>query len=143
MFELLFSLASIGIVVWLLMIVLPTWRVTRFLADLKIFPIYLSILYIVGIITVIFMNGIGFMQYFSSATGVIQLLSEPNFALLVWIHLLCFDLFVGHFIYQENLEYRFIPLPLQSIILFLTLMFGPLGLLTYVVLRKARNREGS
>ncbi|OAS89541.1 MULTISPECIES: ABA4-like family protein [Metabacillus] len=143
MFELLFSLASIGIVVWLLMIVLPTWRVTRFIADLKIFPIYLSILYIVGIITVIFMNGIGFMQYFSSATGVIQLLSEPNFALLVWIHLLCFDLFVGHFIYQENLEYRFIPLPLQSIILFLTLMFGPLGLLTYVVLRKARNREGS
>lgn len=142
MFELLFSLSSIGIVVWLLMIVLPTWRVTRVLADLKIFPIYLSILYIVGIITVIFMNGIGFMQYFSSSTGVIQLLSEPNFALLVWIHLLCFDLFVGHSIYKENLEYRYIPLPLQSIILFLTLMFGPLGLLTYVVLRKVRNREG-
>jgi hypothetical protein len=125
------------------MIVLPTWRVTRFLADLKIFPIYLAILYIVGIITVILMDGIGFMQYFSSAAGVIQLLSEPNFALLVWIHLLCFDLFVGHSIYQENLEYRYIPLPLQSIILFLTLMFGPLGLLTYVVLRKVRNRGRS
>ncbi|MBO1512453.1 ABA4-like family protein [Metabacillus bambusae] len=141
MFELLFSLSSIGILVWLLMIVLPTWRVTRLLAELKIFPIYLSILYIVGIITVILKNGFGFMQYFSSAAGVIRLLSEPNFALLVWIHLLCFDLFVGHSIYRENLEYRYIPLPLQSIILFLTLMFGPLGLLTYVVLRNASNRK--
>ncbi|MGM0878348.1 MAG: ABA4-like family protein [Bacillota bacterium] len=141
MFKLLFSLSSFAMLFWVMMMLLPTWRVTRFLVNVNIFPIYLAVLYSVGIITAISMNGFGFIQHFSSASGVIHLLSEPDFALLVWIHILSFDQFVGHFIYRDNMEHRYVPLPLQSVLLFLALMFGPFGWLCYVVLRKLTNRR--
>jgi hypothetical protein len=124
-----------------MLIFLPIWRVTRLLANLNLFPLYLATLYSVGIIATVWANGFGFMHDYSSASGVIHLLSEPNFALLVWIHILCFDQFIGHYIYRDNMEHRYVKLPLQSIILFLTLMFGPFGWLCYEVIRKFSKRK--
>ncbi|SFH97804.1 MULTISPECIES: ABA4-like family protein [unclassified Bacillus (in: firmicutes)] len=141
MYEKLFSLASIAILLWLLLILLPTWQVTKFLAGIAIFPMYLAALYAVGIIMVIVGSGFGFVQDFGSAEGVIRLLSKPDFALLVWLHLLCFDQAIGHYVYRDNMEHRYVSIPLQSIILFLILMFGPLGLLCYLVLRQVRKRN--
>jgi hypothetical protein len=89
MYEKLFALASIATPFWLLMILLPSWRVSRFLANTVVFPIFLAVLYAVGIITAIEGSGIGFVQDFGSAKGVISRLSNPDFALLVWLHLLC------------------------------------------------------
>ncbi|MFB9760537.1 ABA4-like family protein [Ectobacillus funiculus] len=140
-YEKLFSLASIAMPFWFLLILLPTWRATRFLANIAIFPMYLAALYIVGIITAIAGSGFGFVQDFGSAEGVIRLLSKPDFALLVWLHLLCFDQMVGHYVYRDNMEHRYVPLPVQSILLFLILMFGPLGLLCYFVLRRIRKQS--
>ncbi|WP_020061317.1 ABA4-like family protein [Bacillus sp. 123MFChir2] len=141
MYEKLFSLAGIAILLWLLLILLPTWRVTRFLASIAIFPMYLAALYATGIIMVIVSSGFGFVQDFGSAEGVIRLLSKPDFALLAWIHLLCFDQAIGHYVYRDNMEHRYVSIPLQSILLFLILMFGPLGLLCYLVLRQVRKRN--
>ncbi|MCW9134114.1 ABA4-like family protein [Bacillus paramycoides] len=141
MYEKLFSLAGIAILLWLLLILLPTWRVTRFLADIAIFPVYLAALYAIGIIMAIVDSGFGFVQYFGSAEGVIRLLSKPDFALLVWLHLLCFDQAIGHYVYRDNMEHRYVSIPMQSIFLFLILMFGPLGLLCYLVLRQVRKRN--
>ncbi|SFC39914.1 protein of unknown function [Bacillus sp. 491mf] len=138
MYEKLFSLAGIAILLWLLLILLPTWRVTRFLAGIAIFPMYLAALYTIGIIIVIVGSGLGFVQDFGSAEGVIRLLSKSDFALLVWLHLLCFDQAIGHYVYRDNMEHRYVSIPLQSILLFLILMFGPLGLLCYLVLRQVR-----
>ncbi|WP_408009212.1 ABA4-like family protein [Pseudalkalibacillus sp. A8] len=141
MYHLLFSLSSLAVLFWVLLILLPSWKVTRFLAQLHIFPVFLAILYSVGIITAISTKGLGFIQHFNSASGVIQLLSESDFALLVWIHILCFDQVVGHSIYRDNMENRYIQLPLQSILLFLTLMFGPFGWLCYVMFKKIGGHE--
>ncbi|MDF2649913.1 MAG: hypothetical protein K0Q73_5718 [Paenibacillus sp.] len=140
MYEKLFALASIATPFWLLMMLLPTWRVTRFLANSAIFPIYLAVLYAVGIIAAIGSSGFGFMQDFGSVEGVIRLMSVPDFALLVWLHILCFDQAVGHYVYRDNMEHRYVPLPVQSILLFLILMFGPLGFLCYLALRTVRKR---
>ncbi|MED0970750.1 ABA4-like family protein [Bacillus paramycoides] len=141
MYEKLFSLAGIAILLWLLLILLPMWRVTRFLADIAIFPMYLAALYAIGIIMAIVDSGFGFVQDFGSAEGVIRMLSKPDFALLVWLHLLCFDQAIGHYVYRDNMEHRYVPIPMQSIFLFLILMFGPLGLLCYLVLRQVRKRN--
>lgn len=137
---LLFSLSSFAMLGWVMIILLPAWRVTRILVKMNIFPMYLALLYTIGILMAIWSNGFGFTQDFSSASGVIQLLAEPDFALLVWIHILCFDQFIGHYIYRDNMEHRYVQLPLQSVLLFVTLMFGPFGWLSYVVLRKLSKR---
>ncbi|MFD3445553.1 abscisic acid-deficient protein Aba4 family protein [Microbacteriaceae bacterium 4G12] len=141
MYEKLFSLAGIAILLWLLLILLPTWRGTRFLADIAIFPMYLAALYAIGIIMAIVGSGFGFVQDIGSAEGVIKLLSKPDFALLVWLHLLCFDQAIGHYVYKDNMEHQYVSIPMQSILLFLILMFGPLGLLCYLVLRQVRKRN--
>jgi len=127
---------------WLLLMLLPGWRVTRFLADTAIFPVYLAVLYAVGMVATVAASGFGFMSDYGSAEGVARLLSDTDIALLVWIHVLCFDQAVGHYIYRDNMKHRYVPLPVQSVLLFCTLMFGPLGFLGYVGLRSLRQRAG-
>ncbi|NEW05743.1 DUF4281 domain-containing protein [Paenibacillus sp. SYP-B3998] len=141
MYETLFTLASIAMLSWLLMILLPTWSVTKFLAKSALFPIYLAALYAVGIISTIVDSGFGFVQDFSSSTGVIRLLSNPDFALLVWLHILCFDQAIGHYVYRDNMDNRYVRLPIQSGLLFLILMLGPLGFLCYLALRALRKQR--
>lgn len=62
---------------------------------------------------------------------MVRLLANADAALVVWIHILVFDQLVGVFIYRDNMRERVAPLPVQSAILFLTLMFGPAGFLVY------------
>ena len=144
MFEMLFSFSNPVVFFWILLIFLPKWRLTQLLAKNIVFPIYLATVYTIGVVMAIADQGLSFVQDFGSAQGVIHLLAQPSFALLSWIHILCFDQAIGHFIYQDNMKNRYIPLPVQSVILFGTLMLGPLGFLTYIIVRtvcKAENRE--
>jgi hypothetical protein len=115
------------------MMFLPKWRVTQYIVNKKIVPFYLALLYTIGIIMIVVQNGFGFVRNFSSADGVIELLSDPNIALICWIHILCFDLLIGHYIFQDNKKNKSVPLLMQSILLFFTLMFGPFGFLCYKV----------
>ncbi len=131
----LFTLAGIGILGWALMIFLPK-RVARSAA----FPIYLSVLYLAGVVPLVVSAGPGIVMKFGTATGVISLLSDADVALIAWIHILVFDQFVGLLIYRDNMRERLIPVALQSVILFLTLMFGPAGFLLYYLIRVARKR---
>ncbi|MUT67438.1 ABA4-like family protein [Paenibacillus sp. NEAU-GSW1] len=140
MIETLFSIAGIAMLGWVLLILLPKWRFTRFLANTAVFPIYLALLYAVGIITAIAEGGLGFVNDFGSPEGVVRLLSDPDFALLVWLHVLCFDQAVGHYVYRDNMANRYVPLPLQSVLLFFILMFGPFGFLCYLAIRALRKK---
>lgn len=140
-YEILFTLSSIAMPFWLLMILLPTWRFTRFLANTIAFPLYLSVLYTIGLVMTFGNAGFDFILDFSSAEGVVRLFSNPDFALLGWLHLLCFDMAMAHFVYRENMEHRYVPLPVQSILLFLLLMSGPFGWLCYVALRTIKRSK--
>lgn len=144
MYVTLFNLAGIAILGWVLLIFLPKWRVTRFIARAEVFPVFLSILYLVGVVPLFLGQqgaGGGGVSDFGSAEGVTRLLSQQNAALIVWIHILVFDQLVGLFIYRENMERRYVPLPVQSVLLFLTLMFGPAGYLAYYLLRLLRRKH--
>jgi hypothetical protein len=140
MYVLLFNIAGLAIVGWGLMIFLPKLTLTRWLASTAAFPVALAVLYVVGVVPLFLAAGPGIMRDFGSPDGVIGLLAQPDAALIVWIHILVFDHLVGIIIYRDNMRERVVALPLQSVILFLALMFGPAGFLLYYTLRVARKR---
>lgn len=135
MYVFFFNLAGVAMVGWLLLILLPAWRVTRWIAESAIFPVFLSIVYVLGIVPLLMRTGPGIMGDFGSAEGVTRLLANADIALVAWIHILAFDQVVAMMIYRENMRERFVPLPVQSVLLFGTLMFGPVGFLGWYVLR--------
>jgi hypothetical protein len=134
----LFQLAAFAAPAWFLLIFLPTWRGTRWLALSALFPVLLSILYLIGIVLVISQSGVGFMRDFGDAEGVTRLLARQDIALVAWIHILAFDQLVGLFIYRDNMHHRYVPIVVQSVILFFTFMLGPIGFLAYYLIRLAR-----
>lgn len=135
MYLALFNIAGYAMLGWLLLILLPAWKVTRWVARTAVFPVFLSILYVVGITAVLMKTGPGIMADFGNAEGVLGVLRNPDIALVAWIHILAFDQLVALMIYRENMEHRYVPLPVQSVLLAATLMFGPVGFLGYYVLR--------
>jgi hypothetical protein len=142
MYVALFNVAGYAMLGWLLLILLPAWKVTRWVARTAVFPVFLSILYVVGITAVLMKTGPGIMSDFGSAEGVLRVLRNPDIALVAWIHILAFDQVVAMMIYRENMEHRYVPLPVQSVLLFATLMFGPVGFLGYYILRaSSRSRR--
>jgi hypothetical protein len=66
---------------------------------------------------------------FGSLAAVMRLFDSEWGTLAGWVHYLCFDLFVARWIVNDapNGGYRLAP------VLFLTLMFGPIGLLVYTL----------
>ena len=64
------------------------------------------------------------------------LFTQPEIALAGWIHYLAFDLAIGAWVACDARD-RAIPHLLIVACLFLTLMFGPLGLVAYLGLRTA------
>jgi hypothetical protein len=141
MYHTLFALAGLAMLGWILLIILPGWGFTRRVAESALFPLYLCALYLVGIVAVILEMGPGFMADFGSAEGVLALLATGPVALVAWIHILAFDHLVGVLIYRDNLKHRFVPVPVQSVLLFATLMLGPVGFLTYWLIRVSRQRS--
>lgn len=75
--------------------------------------------------------------------GEIRALFASDSALVAgWLHYLAFDLFVGSWIVAEGVGRR-VPVLLILPCLPLTLLFGPLGLLLFILLRLAFTRRGS
>lgn len=136
----LFNLAGVGIAGWALMIFLPGWSFTKWIAGSAIFPVYVAVLYTAGIVPLIASRP-GIVTEFGSPDDVLRLLASADVALVVWIHILVFDQLVGIWIYRDNMRERAVPTLLQSLILFLTLMFGPAGFLLYYVIRVAQKRR--
>jgi hypothetical protein len=77
---------------------------------------------------------------FGSITQVRALFASDSALTAGWLHYLAFDLFVGSWIVADGLHRR-IPALLILPCLPLTFLFGPLGLLLFVVLRVAFRRR--
>jgi Domain of unknown function (DUF4281) len=72
---------------------------------------------------------------FNTLAGVMALFDSKGGTTIGWIHYLAFDLFVGIWV-SRNADRRGIHRLVQIPVLFLTLMFGPIGLLLYLILRQ-------
>ena len=116
---------------WLLMIVLPKWKATRFLIDYKIIPLLLSLLYAIYIYLAMQISG---GMDFGSLSSVMALFTEENAVMAGWVHYLAFDLLVGMWMIDQNQKLGIHPL-IMAPILFATFMLGPIGFLLFMIVR--------
>ena len=135
--EIIFTLCSnLAILGWIIMAVAPRWKYTHYLVTSGVVSFLLGGVYCWIMVTT-FGEGEG---NFSSLQGVMQLFQNPNAVLAGWIHYLAFDLFIGAWILKNSQQHgihHVLILP----VLFLTLMFGPIGLISYLILRAIKTKK--
>ena len=119
---------------WLLMLVLPKWKVTRFLIDYKIIPIALSVIYVTYIGIAISSGG---MMDFGSLASVMELFTQENAVLAGWVHYLAFDLLVGMWMLDQNRNLGVHQL-LMAPCLIGSFMFGPAGFLLFIIIKSIK-----
>ncbi len=133
-----FSIAGmIAMPMWLLMILVPKWKVTQFLMEYKVIPIVLAVLYVIYIIQAI---SIGGSMDFGSLGSVMELFTEENAVLAGWIHYLAFDLVVGMWMLDQNKEVKIHQL-MMAPCLFGTFMFGPAGFLLFMIIKTLTSKK--
>ena len=133
-----FSIANtMAMSMWVLMLFLPRWKLTRFLIDYKVVPILLSVVYAMYIIRSILSNG---LLDFGSLSSVMQLFTEEHIALAGWVHYLAFDLLVGMWILDKNKALG-IHHMLIAPCLFLTFLFGPIGFLLFILIKMLKPKK--
>jgi hypothetical protein len=117
--------------IWLIWMAAPSSRLSRTIAR-SLWPwAILGVLYVAFFAVAIGMAGGMDPGAFGSLAGVMQLFDSPWMTLAGWTHYLCFDLFVARWIMNDAPDAGYWLTP----ILFLTLMFGPAGLVCYLAVR--------
>ena len=133
-----FSIASmITVPMWILMIFLSKWKVTRFLIDFKVIPLALAFIYAIYIFQAIQIGG---MMDFGSLKSVMALFTEENAVLAGWVHYLAFDLLIGMWMLDQNKELRINQL-IMAPCLFLTFMLGPIGFLLFMIIKTVKQKK--
>ncbi len=121
---------------WLLLLLAPRAGVTARFVHSALYPLLLGAFYAICLTLSI---GFGFRAEganFMSLAGVTTLFSHPMGVLIGWSHYLVFDLFVGAWIGRDAIR-RNVPHLAVAPCLFFALMFGPIGLFLYLLLRRA------
>lgn len=131
--EQIFSACSaLAVLGWLLLILAPRWRVTQAISGAAI-PLVIAVVYLVLIVR--YMPGAA--GGFGSLAEVASLFATPGLLLAGWVHYLAFDLFIGSWEVRDAQRHR-VPHLVVVPCLILTFLFGPIGLLAYLLLRAWR-----
>jgi hypothetical protein len=126
---------NVAVVGWLLLIVAGRKRWASSLVTAVLIPLALAAVYSI-LIPLHWGEGKG---SFNTLSGVATLFSNRWLLLAGWIHYLAFDLFIGNWEVRDAIRNR-IPHWVVIPFLVLTFLFGPVGLLSYFVLRFAMRR---
>ena len=118
------------LVAWLPLVFLPRqrWATT-------VVPIAMPALLAVVYVALLAVGMPGSEGGFSALAGVRALFADPHALLAGWVHYLAFDLFIGGWEVRDAQE-RGIHHLLVVPALALTFLFGPAGLLLYLVIRR-------
>ena len=121
---------------WLLLIVLPRWRVTERLVISGFWSIALSVVYLVLVVRYMpgAEGGFGSLEEVRALFGVEALL------LAGWVHYLAFDLLAGE-IEMKQAKEAGIPHLLMVPVLLLTFFLGPIGLVVFLIVKSIRLRR--
>jgi len=126
---------SVALAGWLILAIAGRKRWAASLTAGVILPLLLAVAYLVLLVSHWGETKGGF----GTLTDVAALFSNRWLLLAGWIHFLCFDLFIGSWEVRDA-ESRGISHWLVIPCLFLTFMFGPVGLLLYFTVRAQRVR---
>lgn len=141
-YETLFMLINLAVMpAWLLLAFAPRWTGTQKVVHAVFYPLFFGVFYSWFLIFNIFFGGAAEGTDMSSIAGVQALFSTETGVLVGWSHYLVFDLFVGAWISRDALarEVNYIAV---VPCLFFTLMFGPVGLMLYLLLRRLTGKGG-
>ena len=125
----------ISVAAWVLLMVWPRRAWVTWIAGL-IVPAFFALAYIAILIT----QFAGSDGSFMTLAGVAALFANPWLLLAGWLHYLAFDLLIGCWEVRDA-QARGVPHAALVPCLVLTLMFGPAGWLTYLVVRRAAGRR--
>jgi len=121
----------VALVGWLLIILAPYSRATRRLIDSMVLPVVLALVY-AAVLVIAFLT---VPQIVWSLEGITEAMSDPWIMTLGWTHLVAFDLVAGTWMKLDSakrkIRHRWMIVPYL-----LTFLLGPVGLLTYILLRK-------
>jgi hypothetical protein len=117
--------------IWLLWMAAPSSELSRTIARATWPWVILATAYLVFIAIALTSGGAFDPGAYGSLEGVMKLFDSRWATLAGWTHYLCFDLFVARWIMNDAPDAGYWLTP----ILFLTLMFGPVGLLCYLAVR--------
>jgi len=136
--ELLFSLVNLSVMpAWAMLILAPNWSLTHRLVHSMVYPFFLALIYLLGLISTIFFGFGAEDSGFTSIAEVRQIFASDMGLIVAWTHFLAFDLFVGAWEARDaktrNIRHIYL-IPC----LLLTFMFGPVGLLLYLIIRKLK-----
>jgi hypothetical protein len=136
--ELAYSISNIVLApAWLLLIFAPHWRWTERIVH----RIWVPLLYCLAVTLILIIKPASSEgANIASLTGFMRLLSDPTTALMVWIQLVIWDLFIGAWMARDARRYGIHPgwMIAPMIIVYI---FGPPGLLLYLALRFAMKRD--
>lgn len=139
MMETIFSISNfLTMPFWLLMIFVPHWGWTKRIMSSLLVILPAALLYVILIAPNL---GGTLTDLANLDLALVQtLLGSPEGATLGWAHFLAFDLFVGRWVYLDNLKTTRLSAWLVSPMLFFVLMLGPVGFTLYFVARSLRLR---
>lgn len=123
---------------WLILVFLPRRYDLLFAIPQYVIPFGLSLLYAGLILPNIYTINGGY----GSLADVRALFGKDELLLAGWVHYLAFDLFIGAWIARQS-DRLGIPRVIQAFILAATLMFGPIGLALFLVMRTGYRRVSS
>ncbi|TDD39303.1 DUF4281 domain-containing protein [Nonomuraea terrae] len=119
---------------WALMILAPTWRVTR-----RVITSPLIVLPAVAVTLALLVPRLGAVWPVvsrPSLEGLETLTSDPGALAALWAQIIAWDLFLGRWIYLDSRERNVHPL-LMAPLLVLTILLSPIALPIYLLVRLA------
>ena len=133
-----FSIVNIvAFAMWILLIVVPKWKATRFLIDYKVVPVVLALVYAIYIIQSVIT---GPAMDFGSLNAVMELFTVENAVLAGWLHYLVFDMLVGMWMLEQNKVLNIHPVIMVPCLIG-TFMMGPVGFLLFMGARSFNKRK--
>ena len=135
--DMLYYWVNLGVLpFWLILIFFPTSNLCRYFVT-SIFPIFILSGAYIFLLYKSYLNSYNFNSNFSLYMGIddtTDLFSNKNFLMMFWIHFISINLFTGGWIVKDSQKFV-INKFLISIPLIITYLIGPLGLLTYWLIR--------
>lgn len=125
-----------AVAAWILLGFAPDWKWTQRIVLSGAVSLVFAGIYIGVVIASIGTDG----GNFTSLEGVMTIFKNPIAVVAGWYHYLAFDLFIGTWQVKDAKKHkvnRWILLPC----LFLTLWYGPVGLLSYFIVRAVVTKQ--